>query len=191
MPEWSFTIRLNQPLTAEQADAFDHCDAFADGSVSYVLAPENPNGFPLHSPDAAELREVTCDVEAPTLLEAIAQAARDIRLIPGLHAVGVRHDATVTLGEAAQRCARSRQSLVQLAHGQRGDGKFPEPEAETAGTAFYSWSKIAAYLRKLGDDIPPAPRDLILADHILRVVDELEQADVPQPVLRSLGLSAA
>lgn len=39
MPEWSFTLLVNQPLTAEQADVFDHCDAFADGSVSYTLAP--------------------------------------------------------------------------------------------------------------------------------------------------------
>ncbi|TXJ84255.1 hypothetical protein E2C11_06620 [Streptomyces lavendulae] len=33
MPKRSFTLLVNQPLTAEQADAFDHCDAFADGSV--------------------------------------------------------------------------------------------------------------------------------------------------------------
>src|SRR5690242_12977530 len=33
VPEWSFTLRINQPLTPEQANAFDHCDAFADGSV--------------------------------------------------------------------------------------------------------------------------------------------------------------
>ncbi|MFI6414389.1 hypothetical protein [Streptomyces sp. NPDC050585] len=54
-----------------------------------------------------------------------------------------------------------------------------------------TWSKIAAYLRGIGDDIAPVPRDVVLADHVLRVVDELEQADVPPPVPRSFGLTAA
>ncbi|MCP9958963.1 hypothetical protein [Streptomyces sudanensis] len=191
MPEWSFVLRLNQPLTPEQADAFDHCDAFADGSVSYVLGPEDPARHPYRGQDDPALRESACDVEAPTLLEAVARVARDIRLVPGLCAVGVRHDDVVTLGEAAQRCTRSRQSLVQLARGQRGNGGFPAPEVETGGTAFYSWSKIAACLRSIGDDVAPVSRDVVLADHILRVVDEVERADVPPPVLRSLGLTAA
>ncbi|MEU2222338.1 hypothetical protein [Streptomyces sp. NPDC018347] len=103
MPEWSFTLLVNQPLNAEQADAFDHCDAFADGSVSYTLGPENPAEY-ARLPDPATLRELSCDVEAPTLLDAVAQVARDVRLIPGLRAVGVRHDDTdtVTSAEPAQ-----------------------------------------------------------------------------------------
>ncbi|MEU2440117.1 hypothetical protein ABZ595_28630 [Streptomyces rubradiris] len=96
MSEWSFTLLVNQPLTPEQADAFDHCDAFADGSVSYTMGPENPEDYP-HRPDPDKLRELSCDIEAPTLLDAVAQVARDIRLIPGLRAVGVRYDDTVTL----------------------------------------------------------------------------------------------
>ncbi|QHC20535.1 hypothetical protein [Streptomyces sp. GS7] len=191
MPEWSFTLRLNQALTPEQADAFDHCDVFADGSVSYVLGPAAPEQYPLHHPDASELKELSCDVEAPTLLDAVAQVARDIRLIPGLRAVGVRHDDLVTLGEAAQRCARSRQSLVQLSRGQRGPGGFPEPEAGTEGTAFYSWRKIAEFLRGIGDGIPPVSHDLIVADHALRLADDLEGTDIPPGTLRSLGLPAA
>ncbi|KAF0650250.1 MULTISPECIES: hypothetical protein [Streptomyces] len=191
MPEWSFVLRLNQPLTSEQADAFDHCEAFADGSVAYVLGPEDPDRRGHHRADDPARRELMCDVEAPTLLEAVARVARDVRLIPGLRAVGVRHDDVVTLGEAAQRCSRSRQSLVQLSRGQRGSGGFPEPEVETGGTAFYSWAKIASYLRGIGDDIPPVSRDVVLADHILGVVDEVERADVPAPVLRSFGLAAA
>lgn len=193
MPEWSFTVILNQPLTREQADAFDHCDAFADGSVSSVLDPEDPTRYPSPGPDASQLKELMCDVEAPTLLEAVADVARDIRLIPGLRAVGVRHDDTVTLGEAAQRTAgkRTRQSLVQLARGQRGPGGFPSAETETAGTAFYSWARIADFLRSLGDDIPPVSRDLVIAAHALRLADDLDGADVSPGVLRSLGVAAA
>ncbi|GAA2677341.1 hypothetical protein [Streptomyces lunalinharesii] len=98
VPEWSFTLRLNQALTPEQADVFDHCDAFADGSVSYVLGPSDPGKYPLHDPGAAELRELSCDVEAPTLLDAVAQVARDIRLVPGLRVVGVRPGTWRTAG---------------------------------------------------------------------------------------------
>ncbi|MET4921304.1 hypothetical protein P3L51_02810 [Streptomyces sp. PSRA5] len=69
MSEWSFILRLNQPLTAEQANTFDHCDAFADGSVSYVLGPEHPSRFAVHT-DPAELSELSCDIEAPSFLGA-------------------------------------------------------------------------------------------------------------------------
>ncbi|WP_436990376.1 hypothetical protein [Streptomyces sp. enrichment culture] len=156
-----------------------------------MLGPESPEKYPHPRQDDPAPRELMCDGEAPTLLEAVARAARDIRLMPGLRAVGVRHDDTVTLGEAAQRCSRSRQSPVRLARGQRGSGGFPAPEVETGGTAFCSWSKVAAYLRGIGDDIGPVDRGVVLADHVLRVVEEAEQAGVPPPVPRSLGLTAA
>ncbi|MFI1201653.1 hypothetical protein ACH4VR_19740 [Streptomyces sp. NPDC020883] len=189
MPEWSFTLRINQPLTPEQANAFDHCDAFADGSVSYTLAPDEPHQY-THHPDPAKLSELSCDVEAPTLLDAIAQVARTLRLIPGLRAVGVRHDDTVTLDEAAQRCDRSLQSLVQLSGDRRGPGGFPEPESGAEGTAFYSWRKIAEFLRSIGDTVAEPPRDLVIADQVLRLAHELEGVEVPPGTLRALGLPA-
>ncbi|MGW6310813.1 hypothetical protein [Streptomyces niveus] len=138
MSDWSFVLRLNQPLTPEQADAFDHCDAFADGSVSYTLGPEDPAPY-AHHPNPAALSELSCDVEAPTLLDAVAQVARDIRLIPGLRAVGVRYDDTVTL-------------------------------------------------RSIGDTVPETPRELAVADQVLRLAHELESLDVAPGTLRALGL---
>ncbi|GAA2657772.1 hypothetical protein [Streptomyces lunalinharesii] len=191
MSDWSFTLLINQPLTPEQADAFDHCDAFADGSVSYTLGPDNPEAYP-HSPSAEALRQLSCDIEAPTLLDAIAQVARDVRLIPGLRAVGVRYDDTVTLEEAAQRCGRSHHELVELAKSQRrtADG-FPQPESGSDGTEFYSWRKIAASLARLGDARTEAPRDLVIADRALRLAEALEGADVLPGTLHSLGLPLA
>ncbi|MFJ9416689.1 hypothetical protein ACIRPT_21205 [Streptomyces sp. NPDC101227] len=189
MSEWSFTLRINQPLTPEQADVFDHCDAFADGSVSYILAPDDPHQY-RHHPDPSKLRELSCDVEAPTLLDAIAQVARNLQLIPGLRAVGVRHDDTVTLDEAAQRCDRSRQSLVQLSRDQRGPAGFPEPESGAEGTEFYSWREIAKFLRSIGDTVPEPSRDLVIADQVLRLAHELEGVDVDPGTLRALGLPA-
>lgn len=190
MSEWSFTLRLNQALTPEQADAFDHCDAFADGSVSYVLGASDPEQYAIHH-DAAKLKELMCDVEAPTLLDAVAQVARDIQLIPGLRAVGVHHDDLVTLDEAAQRCNRSVESLTQLSqkhHDQAGG--FPESKFETAGNKFYSWNSIAKFLRSLGDEIQPFSHELVVADHALRLVEDLRGVDIAPGVLRSLGLPA-
>ena len=185
MPEWSFTLLVNQPLTPEQADAFDHCDAFADGSVSYMLGPAKPEQYPVRC-DPSDLTELWCDVEAPTLLDAIAQTARNIRLIPGLRAVGALHKDKVTLGEAAQRCDRSYESLVRLS---RDDELFPEPlNPDTDGTVFYSWLHIADYLRRLGDDVPHASRELVIADRALRLVEDLRGMDVPPGSLRALGL---
>ncbi|SEC70458.1 hypothetical protein SAMN04490357_2682 [Streptomyces misionensis] len=183
MPEWSFTLLVNQPLTAEQADVFDHCDAFADGSVSYTLGPENPGDF-ARVPDASALRELSCDIDAPTLLDAVAQVARDLRLVPGLRAVGVRYDDIVTLEEATQRSGR------ELSRRPEESAGFPAPEPGVGGTEFYSWRKIAAWLARIGDDVPETPPDLRVADLALRLADALEGVDVPPGVLRALGLPA-
>ena len=181
MPEWSFTLLVNQPLTAEQADAFDHCDAFADGAVSYTLGPENP-GDHARVPDSSALEELSCDIDAPTLLDAVAQVARDVRLIPGLRAVGVRYDDLVTLEEAAQRCGR------ELSRWREEFAGFPRPEPGTGGTEFYSWRKIAEWLARTGDAVPETPSDLLIADRALRLADVLEGADVPPGTRRALGL---
>ncbi|MFF4404471.1 hypothetical protein ACFY2W_12895 [Streptomyces sp. NPDC001262] len=180
MNAWEFMLVLNRQITEAETKQLDTSgDLFyARGDMSYTIGGPGPS-------------TVLCSIEASTLLQAVAEAVQEIRKLPGLRAVQVEHNDLVTLGEAAQRCSRSRQSLVQLAHGQRGPGGFPKPEGETGGTAFYSWAKIADFLRGLGDDVPPVPRDLILADHALRLADELEQVDVPPGVLRSLGVHAA
>ncbi|MEU3411102.1 hypothetical protein ABZ760_07505 [Streptomyces sp. NPDC006658] len=107
--------------------------------------------------------------------------ARGIRLVPGLRAVGVRYDDTVTLAEAAQRCGQELFALARR-HG------FPEPEAGPGGTEFYSWREITAWPARAGHDVPEEPRDLLIADRALRLADALEGADVPPGTLRSLGL---
>jgi hypothetical protein len=186
MPEWSFVLRVNQALTPEQADAFDHCDAFADGSVSYVLGPEEPGAAPVpHRPD-----ELTCDVEAPTLLDAVARVARDVRLVPGLRAVGAAFPGTVTLQEAAQRCGHSPAALARLAAGRDGPGGFPEPLPALTpdATVFYPWQAVAAFLEALDGKPPPAVRELAVADGALRLADALEGVDASPGTLRSLGL---
>ncbi len=183
--EWTFTLSLNRQITPEEADRIDNTDEFPlfiDGSVTYTTGGSSPS-------------ELNCDIEAETLIAAIALVAQEIRKIDSLRAVRLLHDDIVTLEIAAQRTGgkRSRQSLVQLSKGQRGPGGFPQPEEKVGGTTFYSWPKVAAYLRDLGDDIDEVPRDQIIADLTLRLADELEGAGYAMdlPVLRALGLCSA
>lgn len=183
--EWTFTLALNRQIMPDEADLIDTTDGFplfADGSVSYTRGGPGPS-------------ELRCDVVAETLLEAVALVAEEIRKVSGLRPARVVHEDIVTLDMAAQRTAgqRTRQSLVQLSKGQRGPGGFPQPEERVGGTTFYSWPKIADFLRSLGDDIDPVPRDLVIADRVLRLVDEIESTGftVSAPVWRALGLHAA
>ncbi|MEU5030253.1 hypothetical protein [Streptomyces milbemycinicus] len=180
--EWTFTLALNRQITSNEANLIDTTDnfpLFIDGSVSYTRGGMGPS-------------QLHCDVAAETLLEAVALVAEEIRKINGLRAVRVVHEDIVTLDMAAQRTAgkRTRQSLVQLSKGQRGPGGFPQPEEKVGGTTFYSWPKIVDFLRALGDEIDQVPRDSLITDKALRLVDEIENADysVPASVWKSLGL---
>lgn len=182
MREWNFTLLLNRAMIEADDNLFAHLQEFADGDVGYS------------TPADGRPTELQCDVEAATLLEAIADVCRRIRLIPELRAVGAKHDDVVTLGDAAQRCTRTRENLAQLAAGKRGPGGFPTPEWETPGTRFYSWAKIAAFLRDvMGDDIDGANRQIVWADQLLRISWEMEQSgvQVSADVLNAYGLSTA
>ncbi|MET7640271.1 hypothetical protein [Streptomyces sp. NPDC005438] len=182
--EWSFTLCLQHPLTREQADQFDHCDALADGAISYTLAPEAPDAHPLVA-DSTALRELACDIEAPDLLDAVAEAVRRIRLVDGLRAVGVTQPDTVTREEAAQRSGTDAEALRGLA----GQSGFPPPVTDE-GTVLYSWSQVAGHLRERGVRVADVPRDLVIADRALRLAEALDGADVPWGALRALGLPA-
>jgi hypothetical protein len=183
--EWTFTLALNRQLTQDEANFIDlstneSFPLFADGSVSYTIG-------------GSGVSELHCDVVADSMLEAVALVSEEIRKINGLRVARVIHDDIVTLDIAAQRAGRSRQSLVQLSKGQRGPGGFPQPEEKVGGTAFYSWPRIAEFLRGLGDDIAPASQDLVIADRALRLVDEVETAgfSVPASIWRAFGLCTA
>jgi hypothetical protein len=183
--EWTFTLALNRQLMQGEAELIDTSTSeslplFADGSVSYTIG-------------GSGVSELHCDVVANTMLEAVALVAEEIRKINGLRVTRVIHDDIVTLDIAAQRAGRSRQSLVQLSKGQRGPGGFPQPEEKVGGTSFYSWPRIADFLRSLGDEIAPTSQDLVIADRALRLVDEVETAGyaVPASVWKAFGLCTA
>lgn len=157
MSTWNFQLRLNREPAEEEFDALFEAglsDAGFEGSLADV------------------------DREAPSLLEAVSSVADQIRAVPGLRAVGVETQDAVTLGDAAQRLGRrTAESLRLLADGKRGPGGFPRPLVDTGKVRVYSWAEITAWLREaLGEDVPDASRDLMLADHALRLADEAERA---------------
>ncbi|MBP8539238.1 hypothetical protein [Streptomyces sp. MK37H] len=167
MTRWDFTLILNRQLTPAEADALDTSDEllFATGAVSYTTG----------GPGTSEL---DCDIEADNVIKAVTYTTRALRrIVPDLKPVAARHDDTVTLGEAALRCTRSRQNLVQLSKGQRGPGGFPPPVTTTGGTALYSWAQIADYLRALGDDISAVSWDLATVDLALRLAAAQKKVD--------------
>lgn len=157
MSTWNVQLRLNREPTEDELNALYEAglsDAGFEGSL------------------------VDVDRDAPTLLDAVRSAAGQIRAVAGLRAVGLETQDAVTLSDAAQRLGRrTAESLRLLAEGKRGPGGFPRPLVDTGKVRVYSWAEIVTWLREaLGEDAPAVNRDLLLADHALRLADEAERA---------------
>jgi len=90
---------------------------------------------------------VTFDRYAPSLVDAILSAVRDVESV-GLVATRVRDDDDlVTLGDVAERVGRSREAVRLWSLGRTGPGGFPAPVDGGLSTAFYRWSQVAPWIR--------------------------------------------
>ena len=89
---------------------------------------------------------------APTLLDAITTAIRDVESVPPLRVVRVENEDLLTMAEIARRLGRTRESVRLLVEGKRGKGGFPAPESGTGKWRFWRWSDILAWL----EDVPEA-----------------------------------
>jgi hypothetical protein len=76
--------------------------------------------------------------EAGSLLDAVVSAIEAVELVEGSEMVGVEPDELVWASEIAARTGRSRQSVDQLAKGQRGPGGVP-----TAGLSCHPQPLVA------------------------------------------------
>jgi hypothetical protein len=90
---------------------------------------------------------ISFDRDAPTLIDAIVSAVRDLDAI-GVQAAGVRDDDLVTLAMIADRVGRSREAVRLWAVGRTGAGAFPAPADVRLGVAHYRWSQVAPWLRE-------------------------------------------
>jgi hypothetical protein len=98
------------------------------------------------------------DREAPTFLDAVLSAIRDVQEIAVAHVAHVEPDELVTASEIADRIGRTRESVRLLVEADRGPGGFPVPVAGSRkGTRFWRWSEVAEWLDTNG--IAPGRRE--------------------------------
>lgn len=156
MTTWNFQLRLNREPSEDEFDALYEA-GLSDAAIEGTL--------------------VDVDREAPTLLQAVASVAEQIRSVPGLRAIGAATQDAVTLKDAAQRLGRrTAESLRLLAEGRRGPGGFPAPLVDTGKIRVYSWAEITTWLHEaLGENVPESDRQLVLADNALRLLDRAQR----------------
>jgi predicted DNA-binding transcriptional regulator AlpA len=128
MTEHNFSLMLEGDIDA-------HADELYEAGLADAILGET-NGIPY-----AEF-----DREAPTRLEAIVSAIRDVRSVSGVQVVRVEPEEYLTASEIAQRTGKSREAIRLLASGQRGRGTFPRPFLRLRDRSpLWRWSEIAAW----------------------------------------------
>ena len=152
MTTHQFTLRLDQEITAEEADAL--YSVFHDGSI-----------------ETGE-HETAIDFtrEAPSLAEAIVSAIRDIESIGDLRVTGAGQEDLVSMLDIAHRTRRSREAVRLWAAGKRGPGSFPPAAWESpGGERFWHWSEVARWVREhLNLAVDIVPDEVRWTDEILK-----------------------
>lgn len=100
------------------------------------------------------------DREGPSWAEAILSAIADVQRSDGNAWVArIEPDDLVTASEIARRLQRSRESIRQLAQGERGPGRFPPPVANlTRRSPIWRWAEVAHWF---GENYAESDRALI------------------------------
>jgi hypothetical protein len=93
--------------------------------------------------------EITIIRQAPSLIDAIVSAVREVESV-GLVAARIGgHDTDlVTLGGIAERVGRTREAVRLWETGRTGPGGFPAPVDTGASTKYYRWSQVVPWLRE-------------------------------------------
>ena len=96
---------------------------------------------------------VDFDREAPTFLDAVTSAIRDVQSVPPVRVLEIDPDELLTMADIARRLGRTRESVRLLVEGKRGKGSFPEPVLGTGKWRFWRWSDVLAWLDDVPDEI--------------------------------------
>jgi hypothetical protein len=152
MATYEFTLRLDQEVDEEQADAL--YGVFHDGSVM-----TGPSGT-----------EIEFTREADSWAEAIVSAIRDVESVPGLRVSGAGQEDLVSMLDIAHRARRSREAVRLWAAGQRGPGGFPAPAWRSpSGERFWSWPDVAWWVSEnLNLAVEVVPDAIRAADEVLK-----------------------
>ncbi|MGE0191158.1 MAG: helix-turn-helix transcriptional regulator [Planctomycetota bacterium] len=114
----------------------DHLETavFEAGCDDAVLGIRNGVGF------------LEFDRLARSLPEAVLSAISDVETIDGVDVARVEPDDLVTASEIARRVGRTRESIRQLAQGERGPGGFPAPEHSLRSQSpLWRWAQVAEW----------------------------------------------
>jgi hypothetical protein len=142
-----FGLMVDQPIdkSAQQA-LMERC-----GDIAIERTPDRPGVV------------VSFDRDAPTLIDAIVSAVRDLDAV-GIPAARVRDDDDlVTLGVIADRIGRSREAVRLWSIGRTGPGGFPVPIGSGLSVAYYRWSQVAPWLRERMRMPVPDPEPVLAA----------------------------
>lgn len=110
MNTYEFTLRLNREVSEDEIEALYEAGCDDAGFET------GPHGT------LAQF-----DREAPSLVEAILSAVRDVDMVEGLRAVGLACEDLVSLRDIAERLGKSREAVRTWARGLRGPKVFPTP----------------------------------------------------------------
>lgn len=120
--------------------------------------------------------------DADSMAEAVLGAISAVESVMGAGAVTVVEPDLVSLSDIAELVGRTRQSVQQLAAGQRGPGMFPPATAHLMGrTRLYKWWEIAQWFG-MADETVQAAREIAQVNAAL-VIRAMRQSGTP---LRSL-----
>lgn len=138
-----FGLVVEQPIDDDSTDALiERC-----GDVAIEYSPDRPGAV------------VSFDRDAPSLIDAILSAVRDLDAV-GIAAIGVLDDGDlVTLAVIAERVGRTREAVRLWTLGRTGPGGFPAPVDHRLKVTLYRWSQVAPWLRdRMGMPVPePEP----------------------------------
>jgi hypothetical protein len=138
-----FGLLVDQPVDKATLTALVHrC-----GDVAVTLSADQPG--PL----------ISFDRPAPSLIDAILSAVRDLDAVGITAARVLDDDDLVTLAIIAKRVGRSREAVRLWSIGRTGPGGFPAPIDTAISVAYYRWSQVAPWLReRMGMPVPdPEP----------------------------------
>jgi hypothetical protein len=142
-----FGLMVDQPIDkSAQRALMERC-----GDIAIERTPDRPGVV------------VSFDRDAPTLIDAIVSAVRDLDAV-GIPAARVRDDDDlVTLGVIADRIGRSREAVRLWSVGRTGPGGFPAPVDSGLSVAYYRWSQVAPWLRERMRMPVPDPEPVLAA----------------------------
>jgi hypothetical protein len=146
-------LTINQRLTRAQVDR--------------VLTTLDDVGVGM--PASRSWAQVAVHRTAPSLLDAILSAVRDLELL-GLAVSGALEHDLVTPADMADRIERSPDAIGRWCTDKVGAAGFPAPVTADDHDRYYSWSAIRPYLaRSMGLKIPNDRPVLAAADLALRL----------------------